>query len=589
MLTRLLFLKLCLFLLLASSYSKADCLPDATGKNFTGLCTPGVTITEDTQIDIVEEDFGTEIVTTTTTTVTNTEVTVTNPDSGDLLDGTNGYVSSGNEGDMDIDWGGQGPASMPTGNGCYGLGTDKCAAITGSGNTTSTMGVPGMGTTFIQTVDFSELNISNGGEVTYSIEVDKQDDQDRIYMHVTGLNGNSQVFSGTDILSESGVSTGYQSYNGSFDFSGVLNRVTIEVGGRDINLAVGPVFDDVSVNVFYNVINTIITQQITTIEEIYYLNLLDTEINFAEEVFEFNDIATNDIGEIEFMPFEPEYEEVTYESVEMEMQELEMDFDYVEVSYDVTYDAPVTMDLLPPPEMNMDFEMPINIETVSIEIEMEMNLELPSLEDMPPPPDMMASVEEIAPPMEMEDVPPPMETEPEVEIEVEPVETEVEETKPQMEEVQEEPEMTEPEPEEAPEEVEEVEETKEPEEAPEEVEEVEEETKEEPKKEEKKQEPKKEPKKQPSAKEKAASKIVKKIDDKARYDDAAQTKTLIVMQILGNTKSFFDTQKLMPDLEAFFTNETIPDNIIPTNNIGQYLMFGGSDSLMDKMIDSQYK
>ena len=67
--------------------------------------------------------------------------------------------------------------------------------------------------------------------------------------------------------------------------------------------------------------------------------------------------------------------------------------------------------------MNMDFEVPVNIETVSIEIEMEMNLELPSLEDMPPPPDMVASVEEVAPPMEMDDVPPPMETEPEVEIE----------------------------------------------------------------------------------------------------------------------------------------------------------------------------
>ena len=36
--------------------------------------------------------------------------------------------------------------------------------------------------------------------------------------------------------------------------------------------------------------------------------------------------------------------------------------------------------------------MPINIETVSIEIEMEMNLDLPSLEDIPPPPDMVASV-----------------------------------------------------------------------------------------------------------------------------------------------------------------------------------------------------
>jgi len=566
----LLFTKLCLLLLLVCSYSKADCLPDTQG-----LCTPGVTTTEDTQIDITEEDYGTEIVTTTTTTVTNTEVTVTNQDSGDILDGTNGYVSSGNEGDMDIDWGGQGPASMPTGNSCYGLGADKCAAIAGSGNSTSTMGVAGMGTTFIQTVDFSELNISNGGEVKYSIEVDKQDDQDRIYMHVTGLNGTSQVFSGTDILSESGVSTGYQSYNGSFDFSGVLNKVTIEIGGRDINLAVGPVFDDVSVDVFYNVINTIITQQITTIEEIYYLNLLDTEINFAEEVFEFNDIATNDIGEIEFMPFEPEYEEVTYETVEIEMAEIELEFEYVEISYDVTFDAPPPMELLPAPDMNMDFEIPVNIETVSLEIEMEMDL---------PPPDMIASVE---------DLPPPMEIEPEVEIE-----TEVEEVKPQLEEIKEEPEIIETEPEETieepqeeiKEEVEEIEETKEvEEEAPEEIEEVEEETKEEPKKEEKKEEPKKEPRKEPSAKEKAASKIVKKIDDKARYDDAAQTKTLIVMQILGNTKSFFDTQKLMPDLEAFFTNETIPDNVIPNNNIGQYLMFGGSDSLMDQMIDSQYE
>ena len=583
----MLFLKLCLFLLLASSYSKADCLPDATGKNFTGLCTPGVTTTEDTQIDIVEEDFGTEIVTTTTTTVTNTEVTVTNQDSQDLLDGTNNYVTSTKEGDMDSDWGGQGPASMPTGNACYGLGTDKCAAITGSGNTTSTMGVEGMGTTFIQTVDFSELSINNGGEVTYSIEVDKQDDQDRIYMHITGLNGTSEVFSGTDILSESGVSTGYQSYNGSFDFSGVLNRVTIEVGGRDINLAVGPVFDDVSVNVFYNVINTIITQQITTVEEIYYLNLLDTEINFAEEVFEFNDISTNDVGEIEFMPFEPEYEEVTYESVEIEMAEIELEFDYVEVSYDVTYDAPPPMELLPPPDMNMDFEVPVNIETVSIEIEMEMNLELPSLEDMPPPPDMVASVEEVAPPMEMDDVPPPMETEPEVE----PVETEVEETKPQIEEVQEEPEMVETEPEEtveeAPEEVEEVEEveeTKEPEEeAPEEVEETKEEPKEEPKKEEKKEEPKKEPKKEPSAKEKAATKIVKKIDDKARYDDAAQTKTLIVMQILGNTKSFFDTQSYIQDTNVTeYLNKTIDDQYGMLFDMAQ-------GQIMDDMVNSQWQ
>ena len=173
-----------MLLLLVSSYSKADCLPDVQG-----LCTPGVTITEDTQIDITEEDKGTEIITTTTTTVTTTTTTVTNEDSGDILDGDNGYVVTNKEGDMDVDWGGQGPASMPSGNSCGQLGTDKCAMITGGGNSTSTMGVSGMGTTFINTIDISDLQIDKGGEVRYSIEVNKQDAQDRIYMHVSGFNG----------------------------------------------------------------------------------------------------------------------------------------------------------------------------------------------------------------------------------------------------------------------------------------------------------------------------------------------------------------------------------------------------------------
>ena len=66
----------------------------------------------------------------------------------------------------------------------------------------------------------------------------------------TGYNGTTSVFSGTDVLSESGISSDYQSYNGTFDFSGVLNKIIVEVGGRDINMAVGPMFDDVTVNVF---------------------------------------------------------------------------------------------------------------------------------------------------------------------------------------------------------------------------------------------------------------------------------------------------------------------------------------------------
>ena len=185
------FLKLCLFLLLVSFYSKADvCLPDVEG-----LCTPGVTITEDVQVDITEEDLGTEIVTTTTTTTTTTTQTVTNESSTDILNSSNGYVGSSDDGNMNIDWGGQGPASMPTGNTCGELGSDRCAQITGSGNNTSTMGVDGMGTTFIiNNIDISDLQIDRGGEVKYSIEVDKRDAQDRIYMHITGRDGLNTVF-----------------------------------------------------------------------------------------------------------------------------------------------------------------------------------------------------------------------------------------------------------------------------------------------------------------------------------------------------------------------------------------------------------
>jgi len=478
------YLKLCLFLLLVSLSSKADCLPDIEG-----LCIPGVTITEDTQVDITEEDKGTEIVTTTTTTVTTTTTTVTNEDSGDILDGDNDYVTTTKEGDMDYDWGGQGPANIPSGNSCYGLGADKCAQITGGGNSTSTMGVPGMGTTFINTIDISDLKIDNGGKVKYTIEVDKQDAQDRIYMHITGLNGTSQVFSGTDILSESGVSTGYQSYNGSFDFGGVLKSLKIEIGGRDINLAVGPLFDDVTVNVFYNVINTIVEQQITSVEEIVYLNIFDpVEIEFATEVIEFNDITVDEAGDVEFAPIESQPEEVSYETVELEIQEFELD--------------------IPEPE----------VASVEIEAEMELEIEME-----------VAQVEEA--------------------VDEQPTEEETNELDNKANE--------EPTPENN--------DTSEQKEA--EVENSEE---------------AEEPVKQPSAKEKAATKIVKKIDDKARYDESNQMKTLIVMQILGNTKTFFDTQSTIQDTNV---NEYL-NKVIDDPYSGLFIAEQGQ--IMEDIINAQY-
>ena len=77
--------------------------------------------------------------------------------------------------------------------------------------------------------------------------------------------------------------------------------------------------------------------------------------------------------------------------------------------------------------------------------------------------------------------------------------------------------------------------------------------------------------------------------DKGRYDSTNQLKTLIVMQVLGDTKTFFDSQKQLNDREGFFTDTMIPDTKIQNNNIAQYFLFAGSDGLMNEMVESQWQ
>jgi len=555
---------LCTLALWPSSL-KAECPVTATG-----LCTPGVeeTIVVD-EIETIEYEADGYTVTTKTTTTTTT-VTTTNPDSGDILDGDNDYVTSKYEGDMDIDWGGQGPASMPSGNSCYNLGADKCAQITGSGNSTSTMGVSGMGTTFINTIDISELDIENGGRTNYTIKVDKRDAQDRIYMHVTGRNGNTNVFQGTDILSESGVASGFQQYTGGWDFSGSITKIIVEVGGRDINLAIGPLFDDVTVNVLYNVVNTIVTEHILSVEMwVAYGGSTETEvIDIVENIFEHNDIVEAPSDD---MYFEPEFDEpdmnMSYETVEMEM-EFDMDF-----------------------EMDFDIEMPeMEMEMTSMEIEMEMELEMEMDFDieMPEPEMEMAELDMEMPEPEMEMEMPEPEMEPEIEVEPEmeePSTTEPEpEPEPETKEVNDEPtEKTEEPTEESTEEMaeepeaeESTSETSEDEGSEDDMDKTEDKAKD-------KEEIKKE------QKQKAAKKIVKKMGDKGKYDSVNQMKTLIVMQVLGDTKTFFESQKALNDREGFFTDMTLPDTVISDNNIAGYFLFAGSDGLMNEMVMQQWQ
>jgi hypothetical protein len=111
---------------------------------------------------------------------------------------------------------------------------------------------------------------------------------------------------------------------------------------------------------------------------------------------------------------------------------------------------------------------------------------------------------------------------------------------------------------------------------------------------EKKEEDKKEEPKQTKAqqkqdqKQKAGSKIVKNMGDKGRYDSTNQLKTLLVMQVLGNSKTFFDDQKIIQDTPGFFSDLIVPDTQISDNNFASFILFGGSNVKMDALVDSQY-
>ena len=90
-------------------------------------------------------------------------------------------------------------------------------------------------------------------------------------------------------------------------------------------------------------------------------------------------------------------------------------------------------------------------------------------------------------------------------------------------------------------------------------------------------------------KEKVAKKIMGKMNDKSKYDSTNQVRTLAVMGVLGNSRSFFSAQATLQDTPGFFSGATIPDGSIPTNNTAQYLMFGGSNQAHSQMVEDQWQ
>ena len=535
---------------LLSSYHVLSQEADGTNcaSGVVGLCTPGTfessteTVTETTQTD------GTGTTTTTTTTTDTTTTTVTVPETGDLLTDSKVQEMGRNQkfgGDMTKDWGGQGGAGIRNGATCGALGTDKCAEMTGSGSFTSTHGQTGIGTTFKQTINMSSIDpdIERGGQVPWSIRVEKRDASDSIHFRIRKSDGTDTVLLGTETLSAAGANAITNTlFQGNFSFSGAMTSLSIEVSGRDINLAIGPLFDDVTVNVIYNVVNTIVSQTITTIEEFVALGTFDQEtIDVATEIFANNNVVETDTG-LSIEPIAEETTETSYASVVAEINTEMVAPELQAPTIEVSVPEPQTVE--------------VQVETQNVETEMQTEMNNDDITNEVSSSGGMASNEDS-----------PQEGGGSVssgEQKSEPEPTETAEAEPEEE----------------------------PQSGPSNVEKKEPEAKTgQPKKvaEKKTEKPKTKTEKKQEAKQKAASKIVKKMGDKGRYDDSNQLKTLVVMQVLGNTKTFFDDQAQLQDTPGFFDNKTIPDTTISDNNYSAYIMFGGSDAAHNALTESQYR
>ena len=541
-------------IVLLSSYHALSQEADGTNcaSGVIGLCTPGTFESSvSTTVETIQSDE-TGTTTTDTTTTDTTTTTVTNPETGDLLTDSKVQEMGRNQkfgGDMTNDWGGQGSAKIRNGATCGDLGTDRCAELTSAGSFTSTLGQGGIGSTYKQIIDMThssiDPSIDRGGQVAWSIRVEKRDASDSLHFRIAKTDGTTAVLLGNETLSAAGAAAITNTlFQGNFDFSGAITtKLTIEVSGRDINLAIGPLFDDVTVNVLYNVVNTIVTETITTIEQFVALGTFDQEtIDVATDIFENNNVVETDTG----LSIEPIVDESsTEESYESVAAEIDTEIVAPELQ------APTIEVSVPEPQ-----SVEVQVETQNVETEMQAEMN-DDINDDVAPSGGMASEEDSSQ---------------EGGGSVSSGESEQEQ----------EPEATaaeEPEPEE------------EAQSGPSTVEKKKEEPKEQPKKvaEKKVEKPKTKTEKKQEAKEKAASKIVKKMGDKGRYDDSNQLKTLVVMQVLGNTKNFFSNQAQLQDTPGFFDNKTIPDTTISDNNYSAYIMFGGSDAAHNALTESQYR
>jgi len=535
--------------------------------------------------------------------VTQTTVTVEHKNTGDILDGDTGIVTSKYEGDADIDWGGAGAIYSHTSctdaaSGFPATGTDGRTVACGRARTNSL-------TTWRQYVDLNSFDIKDGGEVNYeflfAFPNSMYTNANRTaYVQTKGYNDNAlQWETGLVTIDKTTFTQNPYNYNnntnwvntvtGSYDFSNQLDKVYIEIGGYGEYY-----WDEFQYNVAYNHITTVVETWMQVVEQQQDLDTTmdlmdDYEIvnTFEQEIV---DTTMEDFSDMD-MGGDPEV------NVEVDIP------DVTDMDDGIMTDIPDTTTAVAEMFEDLEIDMPMmDMEEVITEVE-EMVAEIQEIEvaDISPPEinepiEMEPEIEEIAIDEPIEEISTPTDnaTEPnEVAEIVEPTE-EVEATdepSSQDEQVEEQP----------------AEETKDVADSEMETEEIQEEAKEETQSEEKEvaeneveekevveEKPKEEVKKTEA--EEKSDKLKEKKQEKAKeiienfasnYDAVAQITTLALVNALGPNITTYSNQVVQPALQWYETEEIYTDVIIH-DPLGNYISV--KDSLtFNKMIDMQYE
>tara|TARA_B100000686_G_scaffold27460_1_gene27036 strand:- start:8814 stop:10262 length:1449 start_codon:yes stop_codon:yes gene_type:complete len=284
--------------------------------------------------------------------VTETTVTIEHQDTGDVLDGDNGIVSSKYEGDADIDWGGAGSIYSHTScsdsaSGFPATSTDGRTSACGHARSNSL-------TTWRQYIQLNSFGIEEGGEVNYEFlfafpNSMYQNSGQTAYVQTKGYNDNVlQWDSGQIVIDKTTFTQNPYNYNnntnwvntvtGSYDFANALDKVYLEIGGYGEYY-----WDEFQYNVVYNQITTVIETYLQVVQQ---EELLNTTIDMLDD-----------------------YEVVEVFTPEAAIPEINLDFD-TPIENDMSFDEPIVMEEIETFDTITE-EIANEIEIIEIEPEIE--------------------------------------------------------------------------------------------------------------------------------------------------------------------------------------------------------------------------